>query len=93
LRPDVVLFGEHLPDEAFEASRQAARRCDVCLLLGTSGIVHPAAGLPREAAGHGATLVEINPNETELSALCDVVVRKKTGKALPEIVEPLIEEA
>ena len=90
LRPDVVLFGELLPDAAFDASAEAAETADVCLLLGTSGIVHPAAGLPRQASRRGATLVEINTAETELTGLCDVVVRGKTGEVLPEI-EGLVE--
>lgn len=87
LRPDVVLFGEMLPQEAFQASVQAARSADVGLLLGTSGIVYPAADLPRQASRAGASLVEINPNPTDLSSLCDVVIRAKTGEALPQVVD------
>lgn len=87
LRPDVVLFGEMLPGDAFDASVDAAQRADVCLLLGTSGIVYPAAGLPRQAKRAGAFLVEINPEATELSELCDVALRGRTGELLPEIEE------
>jgi NAD-dependent deacetylase len=86
LRPDIVLFGELLPDEAFKAAEVAARSADLCLMLGTSGLVYPAAGLPRTAAETGAALVEINPNPTELSHLADVVVRASTSEALPKII-------
>ncbi len=85
LRPDVVLFGELLPREAFDASVAAAKRAEVCLLLGTSGIVHPAAGLPRQAKRRGAALVEINPETTELSEACEITLRGKTGELLPRI--------
>ncbi len=85
LRPDIVLFGELLPDEAFDASARAAASADVCLLLGTSGLVYPAAGLPERAAEAGAELIEINPNPTELSERCDTIVRGKTGETLPAI--------
>lgn len=85
LRPDVVLFGELLPDGAFDASVEAAEVADVCMLLGTSGIVYPAAGLPREAKRNGAFLVEVNTNSTELSDLCDVRLRGKTGEIVPKI--------
>ena len=86
LRPDIVLFGELLPDEAFRAAEAAARAADVCLLLGTSGVVYPAAGLPRTAAETGAALVEINPNPTDLSSLADVTVRASTSEAMPKII-------
>lgn len=91
LRPDIVLFGEMLPRDAFDASARAAERADVCLLLGTSGLVYPAAGLPEKAAGAGAKLIEINPNPTELSEHCDTILRGKTGELLPEI-ETTLEE-
>jgi len=85
LRPDVVLFGEMLPQDAFDASVEAARRADVCLVLGTSGIVYPAAGLPRQANDSGAFVAEINTETSELSEICDATVRAKTGEALPAI--------
>ena len=89
LRPDVVLFGEMLPTDAFDASSRAAAETDLCLLLGTSGIVYPAAGLPREAKRAGAQLVEINTESTELTDICDLSIRGKTGEVLPAIEEAL----
>ncbi len=89
LRPDVVLFGEMLPREAFDRAADAAKRADVCLLLGTSGIVHPAAQLPHEAVKAGARVIEVNPESTELSSLADICLRTSTGDALPAIADQL----
>ena len=85
VRPDVVLFGEPLPDEPFLHAQGAAHVADVVLLLGTSGIVYPAASLPGLARSHGAKLIEINPNPTELSDIADLIIRGPTGEVLPAI--------
>ncbi len=85
LRPNVVLFGEPLPEEPFIQAQGAAHVADVVLMLGTSGIVYPAATLPGLARSHGAKLIEINPNPTELSDLADLIIRGPTGEVLPKI--------
>ena len=85
LRPDVVLFGEMLPEKPFEEALKAAERADVVLMLGTSGLVYPAASIPTLARSHGAKLIEINPNETELSHAAEIVLRGKTGEVLPKL--------
>ncbi len=87
LRPGVVWFGESLPEEALRASAEAARRCDVCLVVGTSGLVHPAAALPETARQFGAVLIEINPNSSALSDICQILIREKAGKALPTLLD------
>ena len=61
LRPDVVWFGEMLPDDLLRRAREAAERCDLFLSVGTSNVVEPAASLPWTAAEHGATVVVVNP--------------------------------
>jgi NAD-dependent deacetylase len=86
LRPDVVWFEEMLPEPALVAAEDAARRCDVLLVIGTSAEVYPAAGLPMLAHEHGALVVEINPNETPLSARADYVLRGASGVVLPRLV-------
>lgn len=86
LRPGVVWFGENLPEEALERSLHAAKEADVCLILGTSGLVYPAASIPEVAKKFGATLIEVNPNHTALSDLSDIVIRGKTGEILPELL-------
>jgi len=83
LRPDVVLFGELLPPGAFERAAERAARCELCIVIGTSGLVYPAAGLPEIAKSAGAFLCEINPEPTPLSRLCDEVLMGKAGEVLP----------
>jgi NAD-dependent deacetylase len=80
-----VLFGEVLPAGAFELAAQRASECDLCLVVGTSGLVYPAAGLPEIAKATGAYLCEINPERTPLSDLCDVVLTGKAGEVLPQL--------
>lgn len=86
LRPDVVWFEEMLPESALAASEDAARRCDVLLVIGTSAEVYPAAALPGLARERGALVVEINPNPTPLSATADYVFRASAGGLLPALV-------
>ena len=85
LRPDVVLFGEMLPPGAFERAADAAQRCELCFVVGTSAVVYPAASIPEIARGNGAYLVEVNPERTPLSDLCDEVLMEKAGEVLPLI--------
>ena len=83
LRPDVVLFGEYLPIGAFERASQKARACDLFFVIGTSALVYPAAALPEIAREAGAYLVEVNPELTPLSDICDEVLQGKAGEILP----------
>jgi NAD-dependent deacetylase len=89
LRPDVVWFGEMLPPEAIEAASEAARGADVFLSVGTSSLVHPAAGLPFEALENGATLVEVNPETTPLTPRADYALRGPAGDVLPRLIREL----
>ncbi len=86
LRPDVVWFGESLPPGALEAASDAARGCALFLSVGTSSLVYPAAALPYEATENGATLVEINPNETPLTRHADHYLRGPAGEVLPRLL-------
>lgn len=83
VRPDVVLFGEMLPRGAFEKAASDAARCDLCLVVGTSAIVYPAAGIPEIAKASGAYVCEVNPETTPLSTLCDEVLTGPAGEILP----------
>ena len=85
LRPDVVLFGEMLPPDAFEFAAERAAVSEVCLVIGTSGLVYPAAGLPEIATSAGAFVCEINPEPTPLSDLCDEVISGRAGEVLPQL--------
>ena len=84
LRPDVVLFGEMLPLGAFELAAERASNCELCFVIGTSGLVYPAAGIPEVAKAAGAYVCEVNPERTPLSDLCDEVITGKAGEVLPE---------
>jgi NAD-dependent deacetylase len=86
LRPDVVWFEETLPPDALQAAEDAARRCQILLVVGTSAEVYPAAALPDYAKSAGATIVEINPNPTPLSAVADYVLRAPAGAVLPALI-------
>ena len=83
LRPDVVLFGEMLPPGAFEAAAMKAEGCELCFVIGTSAVVYPAAAIPELAHAAGAYVVEVNPERTPLSGLCDEVLVGKAGEILP----------
>ncbi len=89
LRPAVVWFGETLPKAALERAEAAARSCDVLLSIGTSSLVHPAAGLPLLAKRHGALLIEVNPNATPLTPHADVVLSGRAAEVLPQLVTEL----
>jgi NAD-dependent deacetylase len=83
-RPDFVSFGEAVQD--LPEAKIAAQTCDVMLVVGTSGVVYPAAALPEIAKSTGACLVEINWKESELTPLCDLSIRAQAAEALPRIL-------
>jgi len=87
VRPGVVWFGESLPDAAWNRAVTLAGRCDLMLVVGTSGVVHPAAGLPRIAQRAGATIIEINPEDTELSRAADFRLRASASAGLALCLE------
>ena len=86
LRPDVVWFNEMLPEDAIVRSIDGSRNCDVFFSTGTSTLVHPAASLPFEALQHGATVVEINPDPTPLTARAHHTLRGPAGEVLPALL-------
>jgi NAD-dependent deacetylase len=87
LRPDVVWFGETLPADALRAASEVASSCGLFFSVGTSGLVQPAASLPFEALRSGATVVEVNPDETPLTRIADYALRGKAGEVLPALIE------
>lgn len=87
LRPDVVWFGEMLPQEIFAQAEDAARSCELFFTIGTSGVVYPAAGLPLLARESGAYVVEINPQPTEISRYMSEVLTGPSAVILPELVK------
>lgn len=89
VRPDVVWFGEALPERETAAAWQLAAACQVMLVVGTSGLVHPAAQLPLIARDAGATVVEINPEPTEISSVAHIICRGPAGVMLPAVASAL----
>lgn len=87
VRPDVVWFGEMLPEAAIEQASLEAQRADVYLSIGTSAVVYPAAGLPQIAKQSGAYVAEINPTPSEIAWRLDEQVAGAAGAVLPELVE------
>jgi NAD-dependent deacetylase len=85
LRPGVVWFGEMLDPARLSAAEEFARECDLMLVVGTSGLVYPAAGLPLVARRAGASVVVINPADSELDRLARVIVRSTAATALPRL--------
>lgn len=88
-RPDVVWFGEPLPEDVFARAQAAAEDCDLFIVAGTSGTVFPAAGLIDIAHRAGALVVEINPEKTEFSRRAGFRLAAPAGAALPAFVEVL----
>jgi NAD-dependent deacetylase len=82
-RPGVVWFGEMLPATALTRAETAARECDLFLSVGTSGVVYPAADLPRIAKSHGAQVAEINPLRTPVTPMVDWFIQGNSGAILP----------
>jgi NAD-dependent deacetylase len=89
LRPDVVWFGEPLPLQALNAAQKAVEQGGVLLVIGTSAVVYPAAGLIHQARAHGAYIIEVNSAETEATALADAVLRGIAAQMLPRLVAGL----
>jgi NAD-dependent deacetylase len=86
LKPDAVLFGEQLPFEVLSEAERRSRECDLCIVLGSTLSVYPAALIPRYASENGASLVIINLGPTEMDGWADIRIEGKAGEIMPEIV-------
>jgi NAD-dependent deacetylase len=86
IRPDVVWFGEMLPESAVRKAQEAASRADVFLSVGTSALVYPAAALPLAARASGAFVIEINTEPSAIADQADVRLTGPAGEILPEVL-------
>ena len=86
LRPDVVWFGEALPQDVWSEAIAHAQTCDVMIIAGTSLVVSPANTLPLYAKQNGAVLVEVNPEKTVMSSDMDLSIRETSANALPKLI-------
>jgi NAD-dependent deacetylase len=87
LKPDVILFGEQLPQKPMYEAQQEARKCDLVMVIGSSLEVLPVAGLPMQAIDHGAHLIIINNSPTYLNVRADIVMPEDVAKIIPAIVD------
>jgi NAD-dependent deacetylase len=87
LKPNTVLFGEQLPQEALKNAYAASQSCRAMLVIGTSAVVYPAAGLPSLASQHGARVIEVNIEHAFAGA--DHVITEKAGVALPRLLDEI----
>lgn len=85
-RPGVVWFGENLPVQVWKAAEGAVEACDVFLVVGTSALVYPAAGLVPLARSSGAKIIEVNLEATAMSGLVDCALTGRAGEILPQLV-------
>jgi NAD-dependent deacetylase len=86
-RPAVVWFGEMLPAAAMAAAEASAQTCDLMLVIGTSGVVYPAAGLALIANQTGARVIIVNPEPTDLDPVADACLRESAAQCLPLLLE------
>ena len=89
LRPDVVWFGESLPQDIWKTAIEKSSSCDVMIVVGTSLAVSPANLLPVYAKENGALIIEVNPDQTPMSTTMDLSLRSSAAKTLPELVSIL----
>ncbi|MEW5807280.1 MAG: NAD-dependent deacylase [Acidobacteriota bacterium] len=87
LRPNVVWFGEALNQEILSEAFQKASKCDLFLIVGTSGIVYPAASIPYEAKSSGVFIVDVNPEPSNLTHIADEFIQGPSGEALPQFLK------
>lgn len=92
LRPNVVWFHEMLPEPALGMAYAESTACDVMIVVGTSGLVSPASGLPkiaRDTPDNPAKIIEVNPDYSMITRYAHIKLDAPSGEALPEVVEAL----
>ena len=89
LKPDTVSFGQSMPEDKMTEAYRLAGECDLCIVLGSSLVVYPAAYIPMQALDHGAKLVIINRDETGLDSRADLVIHDSIGKVFGDMVDRL----
>jgi NAD-dependent deacetylase len=90
LKPDTISFGQAMPEDKMAESMKHAAECDLCIVLGSSLVVYPAASVPAHAVESGAKLMVINRDETPLDQRADLTIHDSVGRALGEIMEKVL---
>ncbi|OBI90444.1 NAD-dependent deacylase [Mycobacterium asiaticum] len=89
IRPDIVWFGEMLPQGPWQSALEATETADLVVVVGTSAVVYPAAGLPELAVARGIPVIEVNPEPTPLTSSVNLSIRESASTALPGLLERL----
>lgn len=89
LKPDVIFFGEALPEETLQEATRRASRCDLLIVVGSSLVVYPAAYMPFYARQAGAGLVIVNLSGTQADKMADVVIHASAGQVMGRILTEL----
>ncbi len=89
LKPDTVSFGQAMPEDKLRRAFDLAETCDLCMVLGSSLVVYPAAAVPEHAAAAGASILIVNRDPTPLDTSAAQVIRESVGKVLPQVLERL----
>jgi len=89
LKPDIVLFGEALPEKVFEEAAFRSSNCDLFIVIGSTLIVYPAAYMPVYAIDAGARLVIINLSATPMDQQATVLIRAKAGETMSKVIQKL----
>lgn len=89
LKPDVIFFGEALPEETLQEATRRASRCDLLIVIGSSLVVYPAAYMPLYAKQAGARLVIVNLGSTQADKMADVVIHASAGQVMGRILTEL----
>lgn len=93
LKPDFIFFGEGIPQDAYKNSFAEAKKADVFILIGVTGLVQPAASIPTLAKQNGATIIEINPQRTTYTEnITDIFLQGKAGEIMSKLNEMLFED-
>jgi NAD-dependent deacetylase len=90
MKPDVVFFGEAIPEYAASKSIDAARNADCMILIGTTGTVAPANTLPSRAKTGGTTIIEINPSPSEYTdRITDIFIQDNATRAMEDLMDAI----
>ncbi|MCZ2127708.1 MAG: NAD-dependent deacylase [Anaerolineales bacterium] len=90
LKPDVILFGEQLPQKAWSAAQKEARQCDLMIVAGSSLEVLPVAGLPMQTLDRGGHLIIVNNDPTYINVRADAAILDDVAEVLPAIAEKVL---
>ena len=87
LKPDTISFGQAMPEDKMRAAVEYADICDLCIVLGSSLVVYPAASIPERAADSGAKLMIINRDKTPQDDVAALVINDSLGETLGNMME------